>query len=245
MIARNDPRRGARPPAPPETAMPDAAPRSRRPALPWRAFALLLLATVPACAAAPPAPSAPAPAVIAAPPEGKPPPALRHAADIQGPACVAEHRAMVEEAMPVARARAAEALRFAREQPEHAHLRRWFGTAPHAEVVLRLERIAAWLDQPPAFKLLCNDPAGCRGWRMAYAAPTRRIIGLCPGFFRAAMEGFDSRWGTLLHEASHLAAGTGDHAYGQEAALILAKADPARAAENADNYEYFAESLPR
>jgi peptidyl-Lys metalloendopeptidase len=80
---------------------------------------------------------------------------------------------------------------------------------------------------------------------MAYAAPGRGIIGLCPGFFRAAMDGYDNRWGVLVHEASHLAAGTDDFAYGPAAALILAKQDPARAARNADSYEYFVETLPR
>jgi peptidyl-Lys metalloendopeptidase len=59
------------------------------------------------------------------------------------------------------------------------------------------------------------------------------------------MEGFDNRWGILIHEASHLAAGTQDFVYGPRAALLLAKQDPERAALNADNYEYFVESLGR
>jgi hypothetical protein len=59
------------------------------------------------------------------------------------------------------------------------------------------------------------------------------------------MDGTDSRWGILIHEASHLAANTRDHAYRPNGALMLAKENPARAAENADNYEYFVETLPR
>jgi peptidyl-Lys metalloendopeptidase len=58
------------------------------------------------------------------------------------------------------------------------------------------------------------------------------------------MDGTDSRWGILIHEASHLAANTRDHAYRPTGALRLAKDNPARAAENADNYEYFVETLP-
>jgi peptidyl-Lys metalloendopeptidase len=48
----------------------------------------------------------------------------------------------------------------------------------------------------------------------------------------------------LIHEASHIAGGTRDHVYGPQAAAVLAKQDPVRAAENADNYEYFVETLP-
>ena len=93
--------------------------------------------------------------------------------------------------------------------------------------------------------MLCNDPPACTGSRMAYAAVGRSIMGVCPAFFRARMDGYDTRWGILVHEASHLAAGTNDHAYGPTAAMQLAQADPRRAAENADNLEYFVETLPR
>jgi hypothetical protein len=139
----------------------------------------------------------------------------------------------------------AEAIRLVREQPDHGHLRRWFGDTAPQVIHERLRLTAAWLDRPESLKLLCNDPRGCHGWRMAYTAPSRRIVGLCPSFFRARVTGFDTSWGVLIHEASHLGAGTEDHAYGAEAALILAKQDPQRAALNADSYEYFVETLPR
>lgn len=176
---------------------------------------------------------------------GAQPAASRHPADIAGPACAAAHRAMIEEARQVAQQRTATAAVFVTQQPGHPHVARWFGDAPRAEIADRLRRTAALLAQPDSVKVLCNDPPACRGTRMAYAAVGRGIIGLCPGFFRAAMEGYDSRWGVLVHEASHLAAGTDDFAYGPTAALILAKQDPSRAARNADSYEYFVETLPR
>jgi hypothetical protein len=113
------------------------------------------------------------------------------------------------------------------------------------QVAERLHRTAALLGQPHSVKILCDDPPACRGPRMAYAAPGRCIIGLCPAFFRARMQGYDSRWGVLVHEASHLAAGTDDFAYCPAAALIRAKQDPVRAARNADTYEYFVETLHR
>jgi peptidyl-Lys metalloendopeptidase len=201
---------------------------------PWL-VALLLLPLVAACAGMPPG----------LPQGALPPGGVRSAADIPGPACTSEHRQVVDEAIAAARDRMAEALRFIRDQPDHAHVQRWFGTAPRQEVAQRLARTADAFARPEALKLLCNDPPACQGSRMAYTAPSRSILGLCPGFFRARMEGYDSRWGTLIHEFSHVAAGTQDFAYGPQAAMILAKAEPARAAANADNYEYFVETLPR
>ena len=46
-------------------------------------------------------------------------------------------------------------------------------------------------------------------------------------------------------EVSHAAARTRDVAYSIRGAAILAKDDPVSAANNADNYEYFVESLRR
>lgn len=176
---------------------------------------------------------------------GLPQDGVRQAADIPGPVCAPEHRQVIDEAQEVARTRMAEAVRFIREQPDHPHVQRWFGTAPRQEVAMRLARTAEAFARPEPLKVICNDPPGCRSARMAYAAPQRSILGLCPAFFRARMEGYDTRWGTLIHEMSHVAAGTQDFAYGPQAALILAKAEPLRAALNADNYEYFVETLPR
>jgi peptidyl-Lys metalloendopeptidase len=176
---------------------------------------------------------------------GAQPAAARHPADIAGPACAPVHTALIEEARQVAQQRTAAAAAFVQQQPGHPHVTRWFGDAPRPEIADRLRRTADQLARPESVKILCNDPPACRGSRMAYAAPGRGIIGLCPGFFRARMDGYDSRWGVLVHEASHLAAGTDDFAYGPTAALILAKQDPRRAARNADSYEYFVETLPR
>lgn len=160
-------------------------------------------------------------------------------------ACTADQRAMVEEARDLAQQRSAEAARLVATQPDHPHIRRWFGDAPRAEIADRLHRTAAQLSRPASMKVLCNDLGPCEGGNMAFARPGLGIIGLCPVFFRASMKGVDSRWGILLHEASHLAADTDDYAYGPTAALILAKDDPWRAARNADNLEYFVETLPR
>ena len=71
-------------------------------------------------------------------------------------------------------------------------------------------------------------------------------IYLCGVFWTAPMTGTDSKAGTLIHEMSHftVVAGTDDWAYGQTAAKSLAISDPAKAVDNADSHEYFAENTP-
>ncbi|KUL25300.1 hypothetical protein ADL15_40985 [Actinoplanes awajinensis subsp. mycoplanecinus] len=79
----------------------------------------------------------------------------------------------------------------------------------------------------------------------AYVYPDQPyIIYLCNAFWTAPATGTDSKAGTLIHESSHFTVngGTDDHAYGQTAAKQLAISSPANAVDNADNYEYFAES---
>ncbi|WP_157437019.1 M35 family metallo-endopeptidase [Actinoplanes subtropicus] len=70
------------------------------------------------------------------------------------------------------------------------------------------------------------------------------VIYLCNAYWPAPATGTDSKAGTLIHESSHFTVngGTDDHVYGQTAARQLAKSNPANAVDNADNYEYFAES---
>ena len=79
----------------------------------------------------------------------------------------------------------------------------------------------------------------------AYVYPDEPyVIYLCNAFWTAPATGTDSKAGTLVHESSHFTVngGTDDHVYGQTAAKQLAKSNPANAVDNADNYEYFAES---
>lgn len=207
--------------------------------------ALLLTA---ACAVAQPTdkppPAEPNRQVLQVPlPSAKPPPAVMTAADIPGPACTPEHRALIDDALAEARTRIAGAIRLVREQPDNPHITRWFGDSPRKTIGMALELTRARLMDSDALEIRCNDPTGCPGGRFAYARDL--ILGLCPPYFRARMDGTDSRWGILIHEASHIAANTRDHAYRPNGALALAKQDSARAAANADNYEYFIETLGR
>jgi hypothetical protein len=238
---------------------------------PWRSWLLLgaaALLAVPALAQGPGAAPAEAPPAVAPPavalpaakppplepnrqvlvveaPRDKPPPLERGPADIPGPACDPQHhQPLIDDALAVARTRIRDAIRLVREQPDHPHVRRWFGDAPRKTIRITLELTAARLDDLAGVTIRCNDPPACPGGRFAYANERALVLGVCPPFFRARMEGTDSRWGILIHEASHLAANTRDHAYRPTGALALAKENAARAAENADNYEYFVETLP-
>lgn len=161
------------------------------------------------------------------------------------PSCGVAQRHQVETALAEARERLAAAIALIAARPDHPHVRRWFGNAPREHVRLGFERTAAVLAQASAVKILCNPGRDCGQGEFAFARTDRRILGLCPAFFSAGPTGVDTRWGILIHEASHIAGHTDDHAYGQSGALRLAKEDPRRAARNADNYEYFAETLPR
>ncbi|KAH6906781.1 peptidyl-Lys metalloendopeptidase [Coprinopsis sp. MPI-PUGE-AT-0042] len=71
-------------------------------------------------------------------------------------------------------------------------------------------------------------------------------IYLCGAFWRAPLQGSDSKAGTLVHESSHFTrnGGTQDYVYGQSASRDLAMDDPSMAVLNADSHEYFAENTP-
>lgn len=87
----------------------------------------------------------------------------------------------------------------------------------------------------------------CKKQYYAYVYPTQPYkIYVCSAFWAAPMTGTDSKGGTLIHEMSHfnVVAGTDDWAYGQTNAKSLAKSDPSKALDNADNHEYFAENTP-
>lgn len=78
----------------------------------------------------------------------------------------------------------------------------------------------------------------------AYVYPTQPYrIYLCRVFWNAPALGRDSKAGTLVHEMSHfnVTARTSDYVYGATGAANLAKTDPTKALNNADNHEYFAE----
>lgn len=129
------------------------------------------------------------------------------------------------------------------------HLTRIFGTNPAGAIAKNFRAISAGMEQrEPRLVYECNRAESCRGQTFAYVrwgGNAREVMGVCPAFFRAERTGQDSQGGIIVHEMSHLALGTSDHAYQPARVEALAKDDPAAAQMNADSYEYFAEFLPR
>jgi hypothetical protein len=86
----------------------------------------------------------------------------------------------------------------------------------------------------------CDDSA------YAYVYPDDAYnIHVCKAFWNADLTGIDSMAGTLVHESSHFTVngGTDDHVYGVSEGQELARSDPEKASNNADNIEHFVESL--
>lgn len=122
----------------------------------------------------------------------------------------------------------------------------WFGTfstANYNTVKSHFSAISSAMDtQPVTFDCTCKKKT-----TYAYVYPTQPYkIFLCGAFWSAPATGTDSKAGTLIHEMSHfnVVASTDDWAYGQTNAKALAISDPAKAIDNADSHEYFAENTP-
>ncbi|MBH9552801.1 M35 family metallo-endopeptidase [Inhella gelatinilytica] len=122
----------------------------------------------------------------------------------------------------------------------------WFGTYSSAGRATALDHFTKTRDafQNAAITFDCSCK---KSGTYAYVYPTQPYkIYLCGAFWNAGMTGTDSKAGTLIHEMLHfnVIAGTDDWAYGQSAAKSLAQSDPAKALDNSDNHEYFAENTP-
>lgn len=169
----------------------------------------------------------------------------------QSGSCTEEQRVTIRRGFADARRMANASIASLAMEPEaiRPHLVRFFGSNPAGAIAKNFRAIAAGLDQREArLTYECNRAESCRGQTFAYVrwgGNAREVMGVCPAFFRAARTGQDSQGGIVLHEMSHLALGTRDHAYQPARAEALAKDDPAAAQMNADSYEYFAEFLPR
>ena len=121
----------------------------------------------------------------------------------------------------------------------------WFGTynsSRYSTVRTHFNNIySALSSQPFTFDCSCTDSS------YAYVYPNQPYkVYLCNAFWSAPNTGTDSKAGTIIHETSHFTVmgGTDDWAYGQSAAHSLAGSNPARAVDNADSHEYFAENTP-
>jgi len=97
-------------------------------------------------------------------------------------------------------------------------------------------------------KFNCDPPQCGSSSTFAYVYPTdtTRTIYLCGAFWTSKLSGYDSQQGVIVHELSHFntIGATQDYAYGVTAAKNLAKSSPSKAIANADNYEYYGETVP-
>ena len=172
-------------------------------------------------------------------------------AQSQSGACSQEQRVAIRRGFSDARQMMNASIASLTLQPEaiRPHLTRIFGANPAGAIAKNFRAISSGMDQrEPRLVYECNRAESCRGQTFAYVrwgGNAREVMGVCPAFFRAARTGQDSQGGIIVHEMSHLALGTRDHAYQPARVEALAKDDPAAAQMNADSYEYFAEFLPR
>jgi peptidyl-Lys metalloendopeptidase len=157
--------------------------------------------------------------------------------------CNADERAAITEAFTIADQRVAAGLEVIAHNGNDPHIARWFGAAPHERVANVLQSVLHKLESGGSFTIACNTDYCAQRQPYAYTVSSEALVGFCDTFFRAALTGEDSRVGTVVHEISHLAAHTQDHAYGRRNAAALATKTPDRAADNADNFEYFIETL--
>lgn len=112
------------------------------------------------------------------------------------------------------------------------------------------ERSLLWIDSVSFLCILTSEDSDT-GPIYAYVYSDEYfVIHAGSEFFNAEDDGYNSKAGILIHELSHfiLVGNTNGGSYNQEVygveeAIQLAKDDPDFARNNADNYEYFAESL--
>ncbi len=130
----------------------------------------------------------------------------------------------------------------ARDQAFFAH---WFGTTEERARELVYERIGVELQINEAYSVRNFRRAPHRPGVFAFVRPSdpsRMFLDLA--FVRAPRVGENSRAGTFVHEMSHfvIAGGTKDFVYGTAKCRRLARANPALALNNADNFEFWAEN---
>jgi hypothetical protein len=176
------------------------------------------------------------------PRNGEPTISLAPARFTQSAVCTPQQNGVVEAAFADARRRVQRAIDFIDANPGHEHIRTWFGDqAKIAYLRHSYVRILAAMEPANRPTVYCGT-SDCSVFARAW--PGQDTMSVCNLFFRARNIGTDARFGVIIHEVSHLVIRTGDHAYGPANARALAARDSHTAQRNADNYEYFVETLP-
>eukprot|EP01102_Stenamoeba_stenopodia_P008344 TRINITY_DN2397_c0_g1_i1.p1 TRINITY_DN2397_c0_g1~~TRINITY_DN2397_c0_g1_i1.p1 ORF type:complete len:380 (-),score=104.29 TRINITY_DN2397_c0_g1_i1:104-1243(-) len=134
----------------------------------------------------------------------------------------------------------------ARSTSSKAH-QTFFGTQPSASssVSKTISNIRG--AQSGAEIVLFCAPDRCNQGVIAYVYPVYPLdVYLCGTFWQLETAGgYDTQAGSLIHELSHfiVVGGTQDYIYGPQGAQSLALSDATKAQKNADNFEYYGESI--
>ncbi len=123
-----------------------------------------------------------------------------------------------------------------------SHYYNWFGMYPTSTVWSNTFSLVKSSMEEDTFKLYFHG-RHCRSNVYAYTYAGSRTIYLCGAYISAPDSGVDTKFGTLVHEMTHAVVATRDIAYGRRYARYLAQSYPSLAVENADNYEYYVETL--
>lgn len=147
-----------------------------------------------------------------------------------------------------------------RDGAERQRMQRWFGSDPQLHAMVRA-RYGQLLGAIRNGILLIKDDTPGQGNTFAYVYVNRPapqpVIYLCGQFWRAGQvtwasklkvrkdgrDSDDNPLGVIIHELTHVVLNTKDYRYGRHDCQELARNEPVKARDNADNYEYFAESV--
>lgn len=124
-----------------------------------------------------------------------------------------------------------------------AKYKKWFGAHTAARLATAKGVYTKVVDglESKQFTYVNNGPL-CRANDIAYTSDGSDKIWICQAFWTLPATGQDSQAGTVVHEHSHTSAKTNDHKYGTPDCIQLAKDDPDKAIDNADNFEYYSET---
>ena len=147
-----------------------------------------------------------------------------------------------------------------RDARENTRFQTWFGTSDKRAIHANFGKILAGI-RGGIMLIKDPDPAEDDTFGYVYKSGPRNPprVYLCNAFWRSGRLTWQQRGGALvkkdgrkvsdnplgviLHELSHLFAHTVDTEYGRDDCKRLARSNPGAAAANADNHEYYAESV--
>ena len=160
----------------------------------------------------------------------------RHKADLKG---------SLEKQKELLEAKRKELQRW--DDGDKEKFEKWFGSRDEKARKEIQDRIDKTLELNKNYKVDNFKPASPeKEGRFAYTNPNdpNKTIYIDKAFHGAPMTGTDSKAGVITHEMSHfkVVGGTVDHIYGTDNAKLLAKANPTKALQNADNFEYYVEN---